>query len=111
MKCVDGWTRARSLPEVCAVGRKPLPIGESGPIRTEPVDRNGSGKPKRYRARAYYRDFDGVTRLVEASGRTATMASQNLRLKLQTRSLAGRVGDLTSMSRLSDAADLWLSKV
>jgi hypothetical protein len=33
-------------------------------------------KPKRYRAMANYRDFDGVTRVVEASGRSATQASQ-----------------------------------
>lgn len=93
------------------MGRKPLPIGSWGLIRTEPIGQDEKGKPKRHRARAYYRDFDGVTRLVEASGRTATQASQNLRTKLQNRALAGRKGDLTAMSRFSDAADLWLSKV
>jgi integrase len=93
------------------VGRKPLPIGSWGLIRTEPIGQDEKGKPKRHRARAYYRDFDGVTRLVEASGRTATQASQNLRTKLQNRAMAGRKGDLTAMSRFADAADLWLSKV
>lgn len=93
------------------MGRKPLPIGSWGLIRSEPVGEDEKGKPKRYRARAYYRDFDGRTRLVEASGRTATQAGQNLRSKLQNRTLAGRDGDLTGMSRFADAADLWLSKV
>lgn len=39
------------------------------------------------------------------------MATNNLRQKLQNRTLAGRHGDLTAMTRFSDAAALWLSKV
>jgi hypothetical protein len=93
------------------VGRKPLPIGSWGLIRTYPVGQEAKGRPARFRAIVNYRDFDGVTRRVEASGRTSTMATQNLRLKLQSRTLAGRHGDLTAMSRFADAADLWLSKV
>ena len=93
------------------MGRKPLPIGSWGLIRTEPVGVDAKGKPKRFRARAYYRDFDGLTRLVEASGRTATQANQNLRAKLQNRTTGGRTGDLTAMTRFRDAANLWLSKV
>ena len=93
------------------MGRSPLPIGSWGLIRTDPIGLDEKGKPKRHRARAYYRDFDGVTRLVEASGRTATMATNNLRQKMQNRTLAGRHGDLTSMSRFADASELWLSKV
>ena len=93
------------------MGRSPLPIGSWGLIRTDPIGLDGKGKPKRHRARAYYRDFDGVTRLVEASGRTATMATNNLRQKLQSRTLAGRHGDLTTMGRFADASELWLSKV
>jgi hypothetical protein len=41
------------------------------------------GKPLRVRAVANYRGFDGVTRRVEASGRTATATYQNLRMALQ----------------------------
>jgi integrase len=93
------------------VGRKPLPIGSWGLIRTYPVGQDAKGKPARFRAVVNYRDFDGVTRRVESSGRTSTMATQALRMKLQTRTLAGRHGDLTAMSRFADAADLWLSKV
>ena len=93
------------------MGRAPLPIGSWGLIRTEPAGRDAKGRPTRHRARAYYRDFDGITRLVEASGKTPTMATNNLRQKLQNRTLAGRHGELTAMSRFSDAAELWLSKV
>lgn len=93
------------------MGRSPLPIGSWGLIRTEPVEPDDAGKPKRFRARAKYRDFDGVTRLVEASGRTASMATQNLRAKLQLRASSARSGDLTAMSRFSEAAELWLNKI
>ena len=93
------------------MGRSPLPIGTWGLIRTYPVGQDENGKPKRHRALAKYRDFDGVTRLVEASGKSKTHATQNLRQKLQNRSQAGRHGDLTAMSRFSEAAELWLSRV
>jgi integrase len=88
-----------------------LPIGTWGLIRTYPIGEDAKGKPLRYRALARYRDFDGVTRLVQVSGRTATQASQKLRMQLQGRALAGRRGELTGMTKFRDAADLWLSKL
>lgn len=93
------------------MGRAPMPIGTWGLIRTYPVGEDEKGKPKRVRAVADYRDFDGVVRRVEASGRSATSATQNLRRKLQNRTAAGRHGELTAMTRFSTAADLWLEKV
>lgn len=93
------------------MGRKPLPIGEWGLIRTYPVGQDAKGKPLRVRAVVNYRDFDGVTRRVETCGRTVTQATQNLRTKLQNRTAAGRHGELTAMSRFTDAADLWMCKV
>lgn len=93
------------------MGRAPLPIGSWGLIRTYPVGQDEKGKPTRYRAMADYRDFDGVVRRVETSGRSVTLATQKLRQKLQNRAMAGRHGDLTAMSRFSSAAELWLSKV
>jgi integrase len=72
---------------------------------------NGRGKPTRYKAIAQYRDFDGHVRQVQASGRTATMATQNLRLRLQNRTLEGGHGALAGMTRFSAAADLWLEKM
>jgi hypothetical protein len=49
--------------------------------------------------------------LVEASGKSETQATQNLRTKLQTRAGAGRQGELTALTRFSDAAELWISKM
>ena len=66
------------------MGRGPLPIGSWGLIRTDPIGQDDKGRPKRHRARAYYHDFDGLTRLVEASGRTPTMAVNNLRRNRRT---------------------------
>lgn len=80
-----------------------------GLIRTYPIGEDSKGKPLRYRALARYRDFDGTTRLVQASGRTATQASQKLQMQVQNRALAGRHGELTGMTMFSDAAELWLS--
>lgn len=93
------------------MGRAPMPIGTWGLIRTYPVGLDDRGKPQRVRALAKYRDFDGVVRLVEASGKTATAATQNLRRRLQNRTAAGRYGDLTAMTRFSTAADVWLEKM
>jgi integrase len=88
-----------------------MPIGTWGLIRTYPVGVDAKGKPKRHRAVADYRDFDGVVRRVEASGKSVTAATQNLRQKLQNRTLAGRHGELTGMTRFAEAADLWLAKL
>jgi integrase len=88
-----------------------MPIGTWGLIRTYPVGQDDKGKPLRHRAVADYRDFDGVVRRVGASGKSITQATQNLRQKLQNRTMAGRHGELTGMTRFSDAADLWLSKI
>lgn len=94
-----------------AVGRSPLAIGTWGLVRTYSVVHDDKGKPKRHKAVADYRDFDGVVRRVEASGRSVTQATQNLGAKLQNRTLAGQHGELTMMTRFSAAADLWLSKL
>ncbi len=89
------------------MARAPLPLGGWGLIRTTPDLRKPDG-PKRFRAVAKYRGFDGRTRQVEASGKSRTAAEQSLRRVLQSRSLAGRQGDLTGMTRFADASDVWL---
>ena len=93
------------------MGRSPLAIGSWGLIRTYPVVQDTKGKPVRHRAIAKYRDFDGRVRRVEASGRSATQATQNLRGRLQARTRAGGHGGLTMMTRFAEAAELWLSKL
>ena len=66
--------------------RPPLPIGSHGRI-TVTVSASGN-----HVARAAYRDQDGVTRLVERTGRTPTAARNRLLAALQQRSgrTAGR---------------------
>jgi len=77
-------------------------------MRAHPVYGRDGVTATRFRAIANYRDFDGVTRPVEASRRSKTQATQNLRQKLQLRATAGRVGEITGLTRFSDAADLWM---
>jgi len=93
------------------MGRPPMPLGSWGLIRTYPVGQDAKGKPLRFRALARFRGFDGRTRLVEASGKTATQASQALRLRLQHQSLAGGQGELTGLTKFSVASELWLEQV
>lgn len=93
------------------MGRPPMPIGTWGLIRTYPVAHAENGKPTRFRAMAMFRDFDGVTRSFQARGRTATQASQNLRMRLQSRTRAGAGGDLTAMTRFSVAAGAWMARM
>jgi hypothetical protein len=50
------------------------------------------GKPTAYRARALYRDFDGVTREVVAEGRTKSGAEANLLTKLRERASPATAG-------------------
>src|SRR4051794_36666102 len=93
------------------MARKPLPLGSWGKIRTYAVHFNEKGKADRFRAVAYYRDFDGKTRQVEAYGRSATAAANNLQTKLKERSQLARSGTLTSMTRFSAAVDVYLGKL
>jgi integrase len=92
------------------MGRAPLPIGTWGKIRIYSTHISRKGKPDTFRAMAKYRDFDGRTRTVEASGKTRTAAANNLRQKLKDRAVGGRHGQLTAMHRFAVAADLWLER-
>lgn len=81
--------------------RPPLPIGTFGTIKTTQV------RPGVYRARTAYRDFDGVTREVKATARTAAAAIRELKAKLAERSAA--TGSLMNPDmRISQVADIWL---
>jgi hypothetical protein len=90
------------------MARPPLPLGGWGLIRTTRDARVDGGKP-RFRDLATFRDYDGSTRQVEASGRSKTAAEQNLRRMLQGRQAeGGRRGELTGMTRFADASRVWL---
>lgn len=80
------------------MGRPPLPIGERGNIkRTERPD--GS-----FVASCRYRDTDGVTRRVKASGPSGMKAENALKRKLKDRTQGE---DITSETRLSVACEHW----
>ena len=93
------------------MARPPLPLGSWGRIWVSPGPSGPSGKSKSFRARALYRDFDGVTREVKAEGRTKSAAEATLLAKLRERSGARHGGSLKSTDRFSVAARLWLEHV
>lgn len=64
--------------------RKPLELGSWGKIRTYVDHVDKKGKPDSYRSVAYFRDFDGTTRQVEAYGKTKTTAENNLQNRLRS---------------------------
>ena len=84
------------------MARPPLPIGTFGSITTQEV------RPGVYRARTRFRDFDGVTREIKGTGRSAAAAVRELKAKIADRSAPS--GDLIgSDMRISQVADIWLS--
>lgn len=82
--------------------RPPLPVGTYGTIRAYPLP-NGNG----YRATTNFRDFDGVTRRVERSGRTAAAAMNALREALRDRVQGDGSADITPNTRVRELAELW----
>jgi integrase len=86
------------------MSRPRLPIGTAGDIT---VTTATSGT---FTARTRFRDWDGVTRLVQASGRSRAAADRALKEKLAARA-EYRPGttDLTADSTFKDLADYWLA--
>jgi integrase len=84
------------------MARPTLPIGTFGSITTKEV------RPGVYRARTRFRDFDGVTREIKGTGRSAASAARELKAKIADRSAP--TGDLIGTDmRISQVADIWLS--
>src|SRR5689334_22912384 len=86
------------------MARPQLPIGTWGKIRREQAG------PHSWRARARFRDYDGVTRDVEAHDITAAKAENKLRIMLRDRS-APTGDDITADTRIRQLADLWLEEI
>lgn len=84
--------------------RKPAPIGTYGSIGTS---LNKQGK---WVAKARFRDFDGVTRLVQASGDTEAKAKSALRIALRDRARPTG-GEVTSESTVEQLLDYWLDEI
>ncbi|MBC9928668.1 tyrosine-type recombinase/integrase [Leucobacter sp. CX169] len=88
------------------MSRPRLTIGTYGEITTR---RRPSG---RIEARARYRDWDGATRLVQASGDTAAAATHALKAKCVDRNLiAPSAGSLTADSSFPDLVAYWLEDI
>lgn len=82
--------------------RQPLPLGTWGRITRSEVE------PGRWRARAKYRDLDGVTRRFERFGPTGAKAESALTTYLRDRRQQSGGDTLTPDSKVSDLLDDWL---
>lgn len=87
------------------MARKPAPIGTYGVIGTS---RNKRGA---WVAKARFRDFDGVTRLVQATGETEAKAKNALKEALLNRSRPAGGEVITSDSTVAELLDYWLDEV
>ena len=86
------------------MARPPLPVGTAG--RTSFLSMpNGT-----VRARALFRDYDGVTRPVSRYGRSRAAAERALKEALRDRS-GPTAGQITSTARVRDVARTWMSEV
>lgn len=86
------------------MARPPLPIGTWGKIRRNQLSST------RWQARARFRDYDGVTRDVEAWGATGAAAERALLEKLSKRTIS-QGEDITADTRISRIAELWLDEI
>src|SRR3954452_2257191 len=86
------------------MARPPLPVGTWGTIRTEQLG------PNRHCARARFRDYDGKTRDVEATGTTGPAAIRALKEKLRDR-VTPNDDEITRDTHVSTLATLWLEEI
>ncbi len=83
------------------MARPSLPVGTHGEMRCHELP-NG-----KFRAIANYRDYDGVTRPVERTGKTETKALNRLREALRDRGRVDAGSEITKETLLSAVAELW----
>jgi integrase len=86
------------------MARPELPLGTWGQIRREQMG------TQRYRARARFRDYDGLTRDVEAWGTSGAAAERALRVKLRDRSTPNN-DEITPDMRIARLGELWLDEI
>jgi integrase len=87
------------------MGRPPLSIGTMGEIR---YSRLPGGK---VRALAYYRDFDGVTRQIERTGKTEAHARNRLKEACRDRGRTDAGATITPDTTVRAVAEEWSSEV
>ena len=83
------------------MARLPIPLGNWGVIKTKKMT------PHSWRARAYYRDMDGVLRLVEARGASSAAAQRNIQMKLKERQTP-RYGIVSPTDRINTLIKVFL---
>jgi len=88
-----------------------LEVAGMGVNGQERLPKSRAGRRASYRARAKFRDFDGLTREVMAEGKTRSAAEANLLVKLRERASARHGGSLKSTDRFSVAAELWFQQL
>lgn len=86
------------------MARPELPIGTSGKIRTEKLGTS------RFRARARFREYDGVTIDIEVTDTTGPAAVRALKVKLRDRSTPND-DEITRETRVSALAELWIEEI
>jgi integrase len=84
--------------------RPPLPLGTYGKIKAWQED-------KVWLARAKFRDFDGVVRLVKRSGKTKAAAERALRAALVERQTPVKQSEITAQTTIEKVAELWLAEI
>jgi integrase len=89
------------------MGRPSLPIGTYGEITVSPLN----GRRTRFRARARFRDYDGVTRPVERVGPSKVAAVNNLKAALRDRRWTPADGEITADSTIAAVAVVWLREL
>lgn len=87
------------------MGRPPLTVGTYGTITTAWAARENAWK-----ARARYRDPDGVVRPVAKFGKTKSAAERALKDALRDRQRSGGLG-ITGDMRVCELADEWLARI
>lgn len=83
------------------MARPPLEIGTAGKMATVTVEKG------KHRARVYYRDSDGITRLVERSGVSAAAAERKLKAALKERVYSASTETLSGESSIEKLLTAW----
>ncbi|WP_051569896.1 site-specific integrase [Cryptosporangium arvum] len=87
------------------MGRPPLEVGTAGIYRIYPTRRRA------WKARAYYRDYDGVTREITRVGKTKGQACRALDIAVRDRIYVGGGADLGPDSLVTVVAAAWLTEL
>ncbi|MFI5496936.1 tyrosine-type recombinase/integrase [Actinoplanes sp. NPDC051859] len=100
------------------MSRRPLDLGEHGEVEASPQMRDEAGtwkkapiprRAERWRARCYYRGYDGVVKEVSRFASTKRAAIQAVEAALAERE-RGPV-EMTSGMKLTAAGELWLAQI